>query len=314
MRSRVHASWSLGLLAWAPVVWGGSPAGIPGEAIPLVDASRRCSDARFPTLAGSWLIVCNARGLVSEALDLETGARHPLPFSGSTAGVGQSAVYVAGEGGGLARLSPESAELVDDIVVIRTPLLSPPATDGVHIAALDAGPVQARDATDRSRRLVETSPVGWQPPVLAWPHVAWAARTEDGDADLFWLDADAGTGPTLLAGGPGDQHHVVSSESHLAWVEPGAVVVFEVASGAQRRIPADTGFSAPLSIWGDVVCWEDRAGPDLDVRCSDGLHLARTGHQQWPARWQDRLVFREDNRVWLYTLPEPEPALTPTSP
>jgi len=288
--------------------------GIPGEAIALVDASRRCHDARFPALAGSWLVVCNARGQLSEALDLETGVRHTLPFSSATAGLGPSAVYVAGEGGGLALLTTESADSVDDIVMIRGRLVSPPATDGTHIAALDAGHIQALAATDRSRRLVETAPVGWQPPALAWPHVAWAARTEAGDADLYWLDAETGTGPVLLAGGPGEQHHVVSSGSHLAWVEPGAVVVLDVASGTRSEHPADTGFSAPLSIWADVVCWEDRTGPDLDLRCSDGLHLARAGHQQWPARWKDRLVFREDGRVWLYTLPDPEPELTPTTP
>ena len=64
-----------------------------------------------------------------------------------------------------------------------------------------------------------------------------------------------------------------------------------------------------LGQWGPVVCWEDR-GPlragtgDIDVRCSDGMEVARPGDQRAPARWGPWLLFREEGRLWVATATE----------
>ena len=96
-----------------------------------------------------------------------------------------------------------------------------------------------------------------------------------------------------------DGRHVVGSVGELAWVEDGVIVRLNVRTGARQVLHADAGFSAPISLWTDVVCWEDRSGADLDVRCSDGLSAEGPGDQQAPSRWGPYLMYRSDGAVWV---------------
>ncbi len=112
--------------------------------------------------------------------------------------------------------------------------------------------------------------------------------------------------PRLLAGGPGDQRLVVAGGGRLAWVDGGDLVILDPQSGAQQRIPAHTGFSAAPTVDGDAACWEERtAHQGLDIACTDGWDRRGPGHQHHPSRFGRWLLYRDGERVMLYTAATP---------
>jgi hypothetical protein len=273
--------------------------GTPGAATPLYALSEDCTDSRYPALAGAWVVGCGGDGHVDRALSLTSGRLLTLPISADAPGLSESAVYVPGWGGGLVRLSESGALVEADLPSIHEVPIAPPAFDGARVALLSPGRIQAADVHDAGRRLYEVTAAGWYPPALTAGHVAWVGQSAAGDEDVWWMALPDGE-PTLLSGGPGSQRHVVGQGVWLAWVEEDAVVLLNTETDTRQRIPARTGFSAPLTLWEGVVCWEEWAA-DIDIICSDGLTVERPGHQQWPSRFGPWLLFREAERVWLLT-------------
>ncbi len=287
-----------------------------GQRVPLHEVSARCDDERLPALSGAWVLGCGPGGTVDRALSLESGRlirlSAPLPSPGWGAGL----VFQPGLQGGLFALTEDGAIAVPGTRLMER-LVSPVALDGLHIAALDADHVQAFPQEAAARTLYAAHPAGWYPPALAWPFAAWVEDAGGGDEDVVQIDLSARGARTVLAGGPGHQRHVVGSGAWLAWVEPEAVVVRDTRDGAERRIPAKTGFSAPPSLWEDIVCFETRAvggavggievgiEVGIDVRCSDGLSAGGPGDQRWPSRWSRWLIYREGETVYLRTATPP---------
>ena len=271
--------------------------GAPGAAIPLYALAADCTDSRYPVLAGAWVLACGSGGEVDRALSLSSGAIITLPVATTSPGTAPGLVYVPGWGGGLIQLTEDEAVLAAGISTIHEPPVAPPALDGERVALLSAGRVQAAALTADARWLHEINPAGWYPPALTDGHVAWIERGED--EDVWWMALPDGT-PTLLAGGPGSQRHVVGHGRWLAWVEEAAVILLDTQTGARQSFEARTGFSAPIALWDGIVCWE-QWGTDIDIVCSDGLSVTRPGHQQWPSRFGPWLLFREAERVWLLT-------------
>lgn len=294
----------LGLLA-GPGAQAAAP-GVPGAAVPLYALSRPCQDDRFPRLAGPYVVGCGKRGLVDRVLSLETGELWELDQGLASAGTGEAALYAPGPDGGLWRLTHEGPVPVEEIAVVRQRPLGMPATDGVHLALVDAGHLQAFAASSQARRLVETRAAGWEAPALSWPVVAWTVVDEAGDHDLHWLPDAARGRPEPLAEGPGDQRLVVAQGGWLAWVDRGEVVIHELSTGEQVRPASATGFNAAPALWQGVACWESREEDgDIDLRCSDGRHLDRPGDQLSPGLWGPWLLFHEDGRAWLHTRAAP---------
>ena len=283
----------------------GAPIGAEGLAVPLYDHDGHCTDRRFPRLAGPWLISCHRAGQLTHALHLPTGTLHTLPRPLDTAATAPGALYAPGRAGGLFTLTVAGITEAADTTVVHGTLDAPPATDGHHVALLVDGEVQAFAATARSRRTWPAAPRGWYPPALRWPVVAWVADGGETGEDVLAIRLDGRAGPTPLAAGPGHQRHVVASESHLAWVEEDAVVVWDPETEAAVRHPARTGFSAAPSLWQDVACWEERTETGVDLRCSDGLVVDGPGHQRYPSRHDRWLLYREEGRLMLYTAPAP---------
>ena len=182
--------------------------------------------------------------------------------------------------------------------------VSLPTSDGHHAAALAEGEVVvvALDAPDQWTH--KAAPLGWYLPALAWPAVAWVEQGVG--EDIWWLpDATSGQ-PALLAGGPGHQRHVVGAGTWLAWVDGGDLVRMNLASGERTHIETETGFNAPPTLTNDgVLCWEVRDGADIDIHCSDGLEINDPGHQTWPSRHKDWLIYREGDELHLVTRPVP---------
>ncbi len=144
----------------------------------------------------------------------------------------------------------------------------------------------------------------------------WAAWTQAGEARDVWIVALAGEvgglekgRPTVIGGGPEDQHHVAGAARSVWWVEPDQVVRYDVDLQVRSTFPADTGFMAGLAVNDDgtVACWEDRAGlatgGDIDIRCSSGLHLERAGDQRWPSMGGVYLMWREGRQVVVGRMP-----------
>ena len=283
----------LATLALAAVAGPGSP----GAAIPLYALAEDCTDSRYPTLAGEWVLGCGSEGAVDRALSLSSGTIITLPVTATSPGVAAGRVYVPGWGGGLIALAEDGGTLSAGISTIHEPPVAPPAIDGERVALLSAGRVQAAELTADARLLHEISPAGWYPPALTDGHVAWVERGEG--EDVWWMALPDGT-PMLLAGGPGSQRHVVGHKHWLAWVEESAVILLDTQSGDRQTFEVTTGFSAPITLWDGVVCWE-QWGADIDIVCSDGMTVSRPGHQQWPSRFGPWLLFREAERVWLLT-------------
>ncbi len=278
-----------------------APLGVPGRAVPLYAVSDRCADPRLPALAGPWVVACGAGGRVDRVLSLHSGADFELPTPLERPGLGPSALVQTGWDSTVVRLTSAGPVVVEDVTRLMDRPAGPPATDGEHIVLVSDDAVQVLGVTQRGRRRHATWAAGWYGAALTWPYVAWVADGWTDGEDVYWMDASAERpSPARLAAGPGHQRHVVAHGGWLAWVEPGAIGLLHPASGAARRVPAETGFSAPITLWEGVVCWEERGGVDgVDVRCSDGLTAGGPGDQRWPSRWGPWLLYREGDRVML---------------
>ena len=275
--------------------------GAPGLALPLYAHDEPCADPRFPAVAGGWLFSCDAQGRVAQALRLDDGHAVALPVAVEQPAVGPGCIYVPGVNGGLWRLGDGAPEAVGAVALVVEPLAAPPVTDCAHIALLTDNAVQAFAVGDRVRRSVEARPAGWYPPALAWPWVAWIEAPRPGERVLMAYNVESGE----RRAGPGVQgaRHVIGRDGLFAWADDAQLWLWEPMSQAARATPAEAGFSAPLSLDRGVICYEERQAGHLDLRCTDGLAVQGPGHQRAPQRSGDRLLYREDDRLMLYTAP-----------
>lgn len=280
---------------------GGGP-GVAGRSVPLYDFDGRCADPRLPALAGPWVVGCGVEGRVDRVLDLRTGRRFDLDPPLDRPGLGPSALVQVGMDTRVVRLTADGPVEVEGVTRLVDRAAGPPATDGAHLALLSEDAVQALATDQRGRRKHETRAAGWYGVAMTWPWVAWVADGWTDGEDVWALDLSADRPrPAPLAAGPGHQRHVVAHAGWLAWVEPGAVVLHHPEDGRWRRVPAQTGFHAPPTLWEGVVCWEERGPTDIDLRCSDGVAAAGPGDQLWPSRWDRWLLYRQGDLLLLHT-------------
>ncbi len=272
------------------------------RSLPTIEATS-CRDDRYPTLAGPWVVWCSTTGRVDRADHLGTRASVTLSAGAEAPGIGPGAVLAPELG--LWRL-PDTSPAPDQTRVAPG-TVGPPSTDGVHGVFAWSDHVEAFALSERIRDRTDATPLPGSPTALAWP---WAAWIEDGGltGEDVWARADKG-GRTPLARTARSERHVTGDGRWLAWLDEEGVYVQDMTSGERRVYAADTGFVYGLGLWGPVACWEDRgayrAGTgDIDVRCSDGVELRRAGHQRAPSRWGPWLLFREDARVLVATVPE----------
>lgn len=131
--------------------------------------------------------------------------------------------------------------------------------------------------------------------------VAWIAAGLKGFREVWWK-GHAHPLPRPLEIGAADPHHPVTDGQRIAWVSRGSIKVFDPSTDDQRRVDANTGFNAPPSFDRGVLCWEERTDEDVDIACSDGIALRRTGHQTRPIRTQHRLFFIEQGLLWAWDM------------
>ena len=74
-------------------------------------------------------------------------------------------------------------------------------------------------------------------------------------------------------------------------------MLWELATDRVERFPADAHTARRLALDGEVACWEQWTGDEVDVHCSDGVQLRRPGHQRNPSRFGRWLLVVEEGRA-----------------
>ena len=139
-------------------------------------------------------------------------------------------------------------------------------------------------------------------PVVLNEGIAWVSSGLEGRRELWWLNSPSDL-PIALDVGHTDPHHPVTDGVRIAWVSDGAIKTFDPETGERTRLEAETGFHSPPTFDNGTLCWEVRSDTDVDILCSDGIHLKRTGHQTRPIRHGSKLFFYEDGRLWVWKVP-----------
>lgn len=281
-------------------------------AVPLYAVEDNCADRRYPALVGDWVVACGKGGQIDRLMHLPDGdiVALPAPLDPRKTGVGPgpasgSAALV--QVGGAVRLY-----IVDEDGVhqVESPTRLPglpaglPATDGVHVAAVMDGRVEALVATDKVRPSWTAKPVGWQAVALNWPWVAWVQQGPDGSEDVWALQV-GGASPAPIAQGPSHQRLVVADGDGFVFAEGERLARWRPDRGITERLDTHTGFlSAPTSSEGQL-CWEERRddADDIDVICTDAMAAKGPGDQLRPSRSGAWLIYRHEGRVWLRTAP-----------
>jgi hypothetical protein len=273
-------------------------------ALPRYDVdAEHCRDARYPALAGAWVLGCSGSGRVDHAVHLGTREAVALSEGAVTPGLGAGVVLAATRG--LWRLP--DVHPVPDLPRTAAEPIGPPATDGTHAVLAYADHIEAFTLAEPLRIHTAATPLPWYAAAIAWP---WSAWVEDGGitGEDVWMRTPKGD-RVPLARGARRERHVTGDGTWLAWLDEAGVYVQDMSRGERRAYPADTGFSGGLGLWGPVACWEDRAAlragtGDVDLRCSDGMEVHRPGQQLAPSRWGPWLLFREAGRVMVATAAE----------
>lgn len=247
---------------------------------------------------------CGPLGKVSRAWNLRTGDRVDLSGVGNSPAVATGMLWEPGVHGG-AWLLPETHP-------VRRPgwvdldLIAPTGTDGSRCVLPLANELQVLSLESGRRVHVPARPAPWYPPVVYGNRIAWVdlGSVDSQGEDVWMLELGASGAGDAIAAGPGNERHVALSDSSLAWIDDQGVVVQSLKDGQRQRWDGAVHTNTGLSLWKDVACWEIYLNGDVDIRCSDGVLLDGDGHQRFPSRYEDLLLFRQDGRTW-YTVLEP---------
>jgi hypothetical protein len=260
-------------------------------------------------LAGVWVYWCNGSD-VDRIMHLEH--REVLTIQGPNEPAAAAGLLYR-PGVGLWRLPaavPEAGTLV--IGAERW------ATDGRDVVASWPDRVELFALAGGVRTRTSARPLPQQPLAVGDGEGLWVEQDAQTGEDIWYRDARADAHP--LARREIAQRLPVAGGRWRGWAEPDHAILDDRISGERRRYPsltiarktemgsASIGFLSNLSLWQQVLCWEERVpkgtGMDIDLRCSDGLHLDRPGNQRAPARFGPWLLFEEAGGTFLATLQE----------
>ena len=273
------------------------PVSMAQAPLPLHDASKPCVDHHFPALAGEWVLACDSRRRVSTAIHLTSRRTVELPPSHRVA-IGANRVHVPGHG--YFALGSDEAPIQE--TSIRTDKTWPSLSIDVIATIQEDGTLEwANESTGLSLRIISPKGRWGTKPAITPKGIAWVSEGNDGDTDLWWTPIGSAV-PRPIDAGPAHQRHVQASGDWIAWTSGKQIKLWNTVTNERESIEAETGFNAPISLWKNIVCWEDRNPADIDIRCSDGTWINREGHQTHPQRWDQWLIFRENGHVMLQTL------------
>jgi hypothetical protein len=247
------------------------------------------------------VLACDPRRRITNAIHLQTRIAIELPPTHRVA-VGENRIHIPGHG----YLSLGTDQPISEKSSIRTEKTWPSLFHNIIATIQQDGTLQWVDEST-GQSLSITSPMGrWGSiPAITAQGIAWISDGNDGDTDLWWTPIDTAI-PRPIDVGPAPQRHVQASGDWIAWTSGGHIKMWNTRTDERDSIEVHTGFNAPISLWENVVCWEERGPRDIDIRCSDGEVIAREGHQTHPQRWNHWIMFRENDQVMVQKLGDQE--------
>ena len=177
---------------------------------------------------------------------------------------------------------------------------APIATDGKHMLISSAEKLEWMEIGSKTRRTIPNArPAPWYPPAISQSTTAWVQWHPKTGEDI-WTYTLHDAQPKPLAQSKAHERHVVADGNWVAWLTDDAVFLHNQETGQLQEFSGQVNSNERLSISNGIVCWEAHTEEDIDIFCSDGLHLRRKGDQRRPSRWMDWLLFHEGENTLLY--------------
>ena len=259
--------------------------------IPIHTVKIGCDDPRHPAFHDGWISSCDATGAVAQLIQLDD--QRAVDLSAQKGSIVSTQFWWSGLDGGLS-VGGEK----DSRHRLTEHVQAPAANSERWVVGLGEGELWIKDIEAQTLLRVAAQPKLWHAPAISGSHIAWVNDDGKGGADIWAWSAEEG--PYAIATGPQWQQGVVAFNGHWAWIEDHHVVIHNIHSQEEARIPAHVVDG--LTAYEGGVCWSAFGERDLDIFCSDGLSLVREGHQRWPYRSDNVVIFREAQKVMQWTI------------
>jgi hypothetical protein len=266
-----------------------------------------CEHPRLPTLNGPWAIGCKGASTPNRALHLETNQRIEHPPLGAHWG--------HGDGFFVDHTKRQYWTLGTDSQLGLYPFSStahaPLRTDGSSLVVSSPGKLEwMRLGDDKRFTIPGANPAPWYAPAVSGDRIYWVQRGDLKTGEDLWTYSLSEKRSWPVAQSDAHERHVVAQGPYAAWLTDSSVHLFNTQNDEHRVFPGIVNSNEGLGLSDGVVCWEAHTPKDIDIFCSDGLHLERPGDQRHPTRWKKWLLFHEGNATLLYgplsTMPERE--------
>jgi hypothetical protein len=192
-------------------------------------------------------------------------------------------------------------EGVEKLLPLSTRPHAPMTTDGDTLLLSSPGKLEWMRIGSRERQEVPgAKPAPWYAPAISGDFIAWVQRGEEDTGEDIWSFSISEGKAKPLAQSPAHERHVVVDGDWVAWLTDNTIHLLDGKSGAHQRFEGQFNSNEGLGLSDGLLCWEARIEGDLDIHCSDGLHLKRPGDQRRPSLWRGWLLFHEGEDALLY--------------
>jgi len=177
---------------------------------------------------------------------------------------------------------------------------APIATDGKNMLISSVEKLEWMEIGSKTRNTIPSAkPLPWYPPSISEATTAWVEWHPDTGEDVWTYTLHNSTAKPL-AQSKAHERHVVVDGKWIAWLTDHAVFLKNQETGDTQTFSGQVHSNERLSLSNGIVCWEAHTKEDIDIFCSDGLHLKRKDNQRRPSRWMGWLLFHEGENTLLY--------------
>ena len=223
-----------------------------------------------------------------------TGEREDIPIPSGPWGIWDQGILdlngkVAHRFGGVdVTLSPVSSTPHAPLVggTTRFLLSTPEALEVMTIGS------NKRESIPRSK------PAPWTTPTLYGEALFWV-QIDEGISKIWWKE-NTEKPAQIFAEGSEHFTHVTGDKEWVAWRGDSEVFLRNWSTAQESRFGGQVHVNDRLALSNGLLCWEEWKEEDIDIHCSNGLHLEREGHQRSPSLWNGWLLFHEGRQSLLY--------------
>ena len=262
--------------------------------LPLPWLGEVCENGRLPALAGGWAIGCGSEPGSWRAQSLADQRRIEWPAPEGAWGLFDR---------GLIDLKAKTIRSFDGhdepIHPISSPIHAPLVSDGNRLLFSGKRGLELSHIGSAQRQAIQgASPAPWFPPALHPQGVFWV-QFQEGEARIWWLPEGEETA-RAFATEPGSQRHPISDGESIAWLGDQTLTLRNLQTGDEQVFEGAFHSNERLALSEGLLCWEALAENDIDLHCSNGLHLERDNHQRRPSLWREWLLFHEGEQALLF--------------